>query len=114
MKERVVIDLRGVNKISKPDIYPLPTQDEVLQLLQDKFFISVVDARKMFHQWRIKKQHRKRMAVSSPRGQEIFNVTLMGYIISVPCVQRQMELQLKDLAAFCKVYIDDIVIASET
>lgn len=67
-KERVVIELRGVNKISKPDIYPLPTQDEVLQLLRDKFFISVVDARKIFHQWRIKKQHGKRMAVLAHRG----------------------------------------------
>ena len=113
-KERVVIDLRGVNKVSEPDIYPLPTQDEVLQLLQAKYFISVVDARKMFHQWPIKREHRNRLAVISHRGQEVFNVALMGFINSVPYVQRRMELELKDLADFCQVYIDDIVIASET
>ena len=33
---------------------------------------------------------------------------------SVPYVQRLMDVQLKDLAIFCRVYIDDIVIASET
>ena len=33
---------------------------------------------------------------------------------SVPYVQRLMDVQLKDLAIFCRVYIDDIVIALET
>ena len=86
-KERVVIDLRGVNKIAEPDIYPLPTQEEILQLLQDKYFISVVDARKMFHQWPIRKEHRNHLAVISHRGQEVFNVALMGFVNSVPYIQ---------------------------
>ena len=33
-------------------------------------------------------------------------------INSVPYVQRQMDMQLKEFAEFCKVYIDDIVVAS--
>ena len=37
----------------------------------------------------------------------------MGYINSVPYVQRQMDLQLRDFAEFCRIYIDDIVIASK-
>ena len=36
----------------------------------------------------------------------------MGFINSVPCVQRQMDIQLKESTEFCKVYIDDIVVAS--
>lgn len=48
-KEYIVIDLCGVNKILEPDIYPLPTQDEILQLLQGKCFISVVNTQHMFH-----------------------------------------------------------------
>ena len=38
----------------------------------------------------------------------------MGFINSVPYIQHCMELKLKDLTDFCQVYINDIVIASET
>lgn len=48
----------------------------------------------------------------SHRGQKVFHVSLMGFINSVPCVQRQMDIQLKEFTEFCKVYIDDIVVAS--
>ena len=49
-KEHMVIDLYDVNKVSEPNIYLLLMQDKVLQLLQAKYFISVVDVQKMFHQ----------------------------------------------------------------
>ena len=48
----------------------------------------------------------------SHRGQKVFHVSLMGFINSVPRVQRQMDIQLKEFTEFCKVYIDDIVVAS--
>lgn len=38
----------------------------------------------------------------------------MGFINSVPYIQHCMELELKDLTDFYWVYIDDIIIASET
>lgn len=113
-KEHIVINLHSANKISEPDVYPLPTQDDILQLLQGKFFISVVDTHHMFHQWQVKKQHWNHIAVLLHRGQEIFNVTLMGYINSVPYIQRQMDFQLKEFTEFCRIYIDNIVIASKT
>ena len=50
MKEHVVIDLQGMNWLAEPDMYPLPTQDKVLQLLEGKHFISIMDTCKIFHQ----------------------------------------------------------------
>ena len=38
----------------------------------------------------------------------------MGFVNSIPYIQHYIELELKDLADFCQVYIDDIIIASET
>lgn len=38
----------------------------------------------------------------------------MDFINLVPYVQHHMKLELKDLADFCQVYIDDIVIALKT
>ncbi|KAJ5399511.1 hypothetical protein N7465_010000 [Penicillium sp. CMV-2018d] len=39
------------------------------------------------------------------------HVAIMGFCNSVPYVQRQMDLLLKDLADFCRAYCDDIVVA---
>lgn len=50
IKECVVIDLQGMNQLAEPDIYPLSIQDKVLQLLEGKHFISVIDIYKIFHQ----------------------------------------------------------------
>ncbi|KAI9041047.1 uncharacterized protein KD926_007464 [Aspergillus affinis] len=46
-------------------------------------------------------------------GQEIFQVAIMGFVNSVPYVQRIMDNSLEDLS-FCRAYIDDIVNASKT
>lgn len=113
-KGRVVIDLRGANKESIPDVYPVLPIDDIIALVKDCFFITVLDACQMFYQWPTRRDHRDRLAIISHRGQEIFNVAIMGFINSIPFVQRQMELRLKDLFRFCRVYVDDILIASRT
>jgi hypothetical protein len=114
MKGRVVVDIQHLNSISEPDLYPVPSQEEILNMLRGKHFITVVDAKQCFHQWPVQPQHRRRLAVVSHRGQEVFNVAIMGYVNSVAFVQRQMDLTLHEFADFCRCYIDDIVIASAT
>ena len=42
------------------------------------------------------------------------HVAIIGFCNSVSYVQRQMDLLLKDFADFCRVYLDDIVVASDT
>lgn len=39
---------------------------------------------------------------------------IMGFCNSVPYVQRQMDLLLKEFVDFCRAYLDDIVVASDT
>ncbi|CBF84359.1 uncharacterized protein ANIA_02616 [Aspergillus nidulans FGSC A4] len=114
MKGRVVVDIRHLNSISEPDLYPVPSQEEILNMLRGKRYITVVDAKQCFHQWPVQPEHRRRLAVISHRGQEVFNVAIMGYVNSVAFVQRQMDLTLHEFADFCRCYIDDIVIASAT
>lgn len=48
------------------------------------------------------------------RGQELFYVAIIGFINSVPYVQRQMDLHLSEFNTFCRAYIDDLVICSRT
>jgi hypothetical protein len=49
-KGRVVIDIRGLNELVVPDVYPMPTQDDLLELVQGYQYISVVDTTSFFHQ----------------------------------------------------------------
>lgn len=88
--------------------------DDVILLTQGKPCISVLDATKFFYQWRVRRDHRDRICVVSHRGQEMFHVAIMGFCNSVPYVQRQMDLLLKDVADVCRAYLDDIVVASDT
>ncbi|KAL1981340.1 hypothetical protein VTN96DRAFT_2781 [Rasamsonia emersonii] len=113
-KGRAVVDLRNLKKIVEHDCYPVPTQEDIIKLTNGCHYISVIDATKFYYQWRVKPAHRNRIAVISHRGQEIFNVCIMGNCNAVAYVQRQMDLHLKELAMFCRAYINDIVIASRT
>lgn len=49
-KGRAVVDLRGLNKVTVRDVYPIPCQDDILLLTNDKRFIAVLDAPKFFYQ----------------------------------------------------------------
>jgi dUTPase len=113
-KGRAVVDLRPLNKVTERDVYPIPTMDDIILLTQGKRFITVLDAAKFLYQWRIRRDHRGRICVVSHRGQEMFHVAIMGFCNSVPYVQRQMDLLLKDLIDFCRAYLDDLVVASAT
>ena len=113
-KTRPVVDIRGLNKISQLDVYPMRTQEEIIQMCEGAKFITVLDAKGFFYQWLVKPGHRERLAVISHRGQEYFKVAIMGYCNSVAYVQRQIDLILKDFFKWCRTYLDDIVVRSNS
>ena len=57
---------------------------------------------------------RYKQTVVTHRGQETFNVPLMGYCNSPAYVQRQTDKLLREFKEFAKGYVDDIVIFSKT
>ena len=111
-KGRVVVDIRALNKITVPDAYPVPSQAEILALIMHATHISTIDAAAFFYQWWVKHHHRHRLTVSSHRGQESFNVPVMGYRNSPAYVQRMIDRILRPFRHFCRAYVDDIVIFS--
>jgi hypothetical protein len=48
-KARVVVDIRGLNKITVPDVYPIPTLDDIPAMVQGKPYVTVMDAEKFFY-----------------------------------------------------------------
>ncbi|TAQ88927.1 hypothetical protein B7494_g2781 [Chlorociboria aeruginascens] len=55
----------------------------------------------------------KYLTVVSHRGQETFNIAIMGFRNSPAYCQRQMNSSFQGLG-FAKAYIDDIIVASRT
>jgi Reverse transcriptase (RNA-dependent DNA polymerase) len=67
-----------------------------------------------FYQWRVHPDDRNRLTVVSHRGQEVFNVAVMGYMNSPAYVQRQLDNKFRDMHSFVRAYIDDMIIFSGT
>ena len=93
-----------------PDSYQIPLQSDILAGLIGCTHISTVDALSFFYQWAVKPEDRHKLTVNTHRGQEQFNVAVMGYCNSVQYVQRQLDGILRPCRAFARAYIDDIVI----
>ena len=111
---RPVIDIRGLNKITQNDVHPVPLQSDMITFVRGCNYISILDALSFFYHWRVHPDDRHKLTVISHRGQETFNVAVMGYKGSVAYVQRQIDRILRSHKDFAKAYVDDIVVASKT
>ena len=87
-KGRPVIDIRGLNAIMLPNVYLLSLQSDLIAAVKDCGYISVVDCASFFYQWRVYLEDRHKLMVISYRGQETFNVAVMGFKNSPAYVQR--------------------------
>ena len=99
-KARVVVDIQALNKILATNSYPLPLQGDIISAVRGCKYISTVDATGFFHQWNVATANWEKLTVTSHRGQEHFNVTVMGYKNSPLYVQRQMDRILREFQGF--------------
>lgn len=113
-KGRAVVDLRALNKHAVPDSYPLPLQSDVMDSIRGKGFLTVIDATSFFFQFLVHPDYRDRFTVVSHRGLERSTVALMGYKNSPAYAQRFMDQLLLDHKKYCRAFIDDIIIFSDT
>ena len=111
-KNRMIIDIWTFNKIIMFDVWSLLLQAEIIVLLRDKKYISTINCFKSFHQWRVKRNHRHRLTISSHRDQKIWNVAVMKYKNFVVYIQRFINLILREQWTFAKIYINDIIVFS--
>ena len=107
-KGRAVVDIRGLNSLIVPDAYPVPLQSEIIGSLVGCSHISVLDASSFFYQWRVHPKDRHMLTIVTHRGQETFNVPVMGCMNSIAYVQRQIDKILRPIR-HARAYIDDVV-----
>ena len=72
---------------------------------------QLLTARVSLYQWQVAPEDRHKLTVVTHRGQEQFNVVVMGFKNSVSYVQRQIDRVLRPFRDFSRAYIDDTVIS---
>ncbi|MBW0585626.1 hypothetical protein O181_125341, partial [Austropuccinia psidii MF-1] len=115
-KSRLCGDFRALNNYTKADRYPIPRIPHALDKLAKAKYITKMDCMKGFHQNGVKPNSMKLLRIICHMG--IYEYTRMPFGIknALAHFQRMMDtiFQEEILQAYKGVYIDDIIIYSET
>ena len=111
---RFCVDYRKVNEVSRFDAYPMPRVDELLDRLGTASFFTTLDLTKGYWQIPLSPESKEKTAFSTPNGLYQF-VTLPFGLFGAPATfQRHMDRVLRPHAAYVAVYLDDVIIHSDT
>ena len=116
---RFCVDYRGLNSLTKPDTYPLPRIDDLLDKLAGAKYFSTLDLASGF--WQIKVHHtsREKTAFVTRHGLYEFRVMPFGLCNAPSVFQRLIHRVLSGLKPlkgpdFVSVYINDVLVFSKT
>jgi hypothetical protein len=110
---RMVVDYRGVNKITERNQYPLPRIDDLLDQLNGARVFSSLDLMSGYHQVRITPEDVPKTAFKTPEGLYQFRVLPFGLTNAPATFQKVMNDVLKPVIGKCAlVYMDDILVYS--
>eukprot|EP00171_Calliarthron_tuberculosum_P005616 IDg5616t1 len=112
---RGVIDYRLLNKITRRNNTAVPRSDETFDILGGAKFFTKIDLKTGYHQIRVKPEHIEKTAFQTKYGHFEFLVMPMG-LCNAPAtfVALMNEVLSGFVDKFCLVYLDDILIFSET
>ena len=113
-KKRVMINIRELNDIIENDSYSLFFQSNIIAKIVESLYIFTIDVVDWFHQFNVRRKNRHKFTIIIHRDQKKFSVTLMNYKDSSSYVQRQTNKLLRFYKHFAKIYVNDIIIHSQT
>ena len=108
-KNRAVVNIQKPNNIVLSDSYPLSLQLEIIANVQGCTNLADLDATSFFYQWLLHPDHCFIFTIITHHEQETFQVPIMGYINSVAYVQHEIDNILRNVHAWTRAYIDDII-----
>ena len=109
-KLRLCGDFRALNKVTIPDLYPLPRIDKIKQDVRGYVF-SVLDLKEGFYQIPIEEQDKAKTGMRTPWGLYVYNRMPFGLRNAPPTFQRFMDSVISGLENTI-VYVDDVIIYS--
>ena len=111
---RLCVDYREVNKVTPLDRHIIPTLPQILDNIGQAAILSKIDLTSGFHQILVEPESRNFTTFLSPKGKYRFIRMSFGLKNAPSHFQRVMEKVLQPVADCASVYIDDIVIFSNT
>ena len=118
-KWRMCVDFRDLNALTKKDAFPLPRLDLLLHRANRATVFSKIDLASGFHQIEVHPRHRELTAFILPEpilGSALWEWKVMpfGLVNAPPTFQRAMTVALRGCEDFAAVYIDDVLVFSDS
>ena len=114
-KFRLCIDYRKLNNATVKDAYPLPRIDDILDMIGDSKYYTVLDLKDGYHQIPIDPVDKQKTAFYGVNGIYQYKMMPFGLCNAPATFQRFMNRTLQDFVGnTCLVYLDDIIIFSKT
>ncbi|CAM4435030.1 unnamed protein product [Caretta caretta] len=111
---RFCVDYRKLNAVTRPDNYPMPRTDELLEKLGRAQFISTLDLTKGYWQVPLDESAKERSAFITHLGLYEFNVLPFGLRNAPATFQRLVDGLLAGLGEYSAAYLDDVAIFSDS
>lgn len=107
-------DYRKLNSITTPDLYPIPRLHDFTYLLANKNFFSCLDINRAYHNIPVVNEDIEKTAIITPFGLYEFPRMTFGLRNAAQTFQRFMTHTVLQNLSYVFVYIDDILIASDS
>ena len=116
---RMCVDYRDLNAFTVDDCFPLPKIEVLLHKAANATHLTLIDLASGFHQVEVEEATRPLTAFRLPepiRGSSLWQWTVMPFGLrnAPPTFQRAMTEALQGLEDFTLVYIDDILVFSNS
>lgn len=116
---RFCVDYRSLNSVTKPDLFPLPKITDLLDQLGRSRYFSTLDLKSGYWQIKVHTDSQEKTAFITHKGLFEFKVMPFGVTNAPAVFQRLMQrvlsgLQSESAAEFVSVYLDDVIVFSET
>ncbi len=111
---RLCGDFRKLNSITKTEPYYIPKLEEMVSKVGRAKVLSKLDLTKGFHQIKVKEEDRDKLTFSCPFGKWRYKRMPFGVASAPATFQRLMDVVLEGCSHMSCVYIDDVLIWSDS
>ena len=111
---RLCVDFRDLNRESLKDHYPLPSMEQILQVVSGSERFSLLDGYSGYNQVMVKEDDQFKTAFTTKWGTYAYKKMSFGLSNAGATFQRAMDMALKGLInKIVLIYLDDITVFSK-